>query len=249
MAEQNEQQLQWETPPPALHLLQEEVHVWRVSLAQSDASLAARFACLSSEEQQRARRFHFERDQRRYIISQSSLRQLIGWYVQLAPREVQFQHGQRGKPILLPEQHVPYRLTFNLSHSHEMAVYAFARNREIGVDIEHIRPVPDRDQIVKRFFAPAEQTSFFELPETLRTAAFFQCWTCKEAFIKALGDGLYYPLDQFVVAFAPGETARLLSVADHPEALTQWSLRAFAPAPDYTAAIVAEGQGWSLHCW
>jgi 4'-phosphopantetheinyl transferase len=245
-------EMSWDMPPATLSLSINEVHVWRVSLAQSALVLPTLEALLSPGELQRARRFHFERDQRRYIVSQGHLRLLLGQYLKREPRQIEFCQGTRGKPALAASSltpDAPGDLRFNLSHSHELALYAFAWNREVGIDVEHIRPVADRDQIVRRFFAPQEQAVFFALPDDQRTEAFFQCWTRKEAFIKAIGEGLYHPLDHFVVAFVPGEPARLLDVTGHPEETGRWSVQALAPAPDYAAALFVDGQDWRLRCW
>lgn len=242
----------WETPSAQLSLPLNEVHVWRVSLQQTAVPLSALEALLSPAEQQRAHRFHFERDQRRYIVSQGGLRILVGRYLKIGPRQIEFSQGARGKPALAASSltpDAPGELRFNLSHSYEVALYAFAWNRDLGIDVEHIRPVADTDQIVRRFFAPQEQAVFFALPDDQRLGAFFQCWTRKEAFIKALGEGLYYPLDQFVVAFAPGEPARLRDITGHPEEIKRWSMQALTPAPDYAAALVVDGQDWHLRCW
>lgn len=242
----------WEIPPADLTLCVNEVHIWRVSLQHTAIPLPALEALLSPTEQQRAHRFYFERDQRRYIVSQGHLRLLSGRYLSRDPAQIEFRQGARGKPALAASLLTPDGsgdVRFNLSHSHDIVLYAFARNREVGIDVEHFRSVGNMEHIVRRFFAPQEQAVFFALPDAQRPDAFFHCWTRKEAFIKALGEGLHYPLDRFVVAFAPGEPARLLDVTGHPEEINRWSMQALTLAPDYAAALVVEGQDWRLRHW
>nr|ASV46661.1 hypothetical protein [uncultured bacterium] len=140
-------------------------------------------------------------------------------------------------------------IRFNVSHSGEMALYAFARGRELGVDVEEVRRMEDGLHIAERFFSQAEVAVFRSLPEEIRDDAFFNCWTRKEAYIKAVGEGLSFPLHVFDVSLAPGEPARLLASRD-PQQAERWSLRGLPdPAPGYRAAIVVEGEGWDLACW
>jgi 4'-phosphopantetheinyl transferase len=242
----------WDTPPIDITLSQNEVHVWCVSLDQPASHVHSLTHVLSENEQKRAERFHFDRHRRRYIVSQGSLRTILGRYLDLAPEQIVFSRGVRGKPALKATQHATVeegRLQFNTSHSHELALYAIARGREVGIDIEHIRPMSDAEQIVKRFFSDQERTVFQSLAPDQKLPAFFTCWTRKEAFTKARGEGLYRPLDQFVVSFSPGEPARLLSFEEDPQETSRWSFHSLTPAPGYTAALVVEGQSWRLSCW
>lgn len=239
----------WDEPPDEVTLPKDEVHVWCVSLDQPAARIQALFHTLSPKEQTRAERFHFERDRRRFIASQGHLRMLLARYLYIVPEYIEFHHGTRGKPVLKETGTARTTLKFNLSHSHELALYAITRNREVGIDIEHIRPVSDAAQIVKRFFSPQEQRIFCSLPPEQHIKAFFNCWTRKEALIKAKGEGLYHPLDQFSVSFAPGEPARLLHVENDPQETARWSLQELTPAPGYVAALAVEGHSWRLRCW
>jgi 4'-phosphopantetheinyl transferase len=170
----------------------------------------------------------------------------------MAPEYIEFRHAARGKPAL-KETGSPgieaAKLKFNLSHSHELALYAITQSREVGIDIEHMRPMPDAAQIVERFFSLQERRTFHALPPEQQNEAFFTCWTRKEAFIKAKGEGLYHPLDQFSVSLVPGESARLLHVEKEPLEITHWSLRALTPTPGYVAALAVEGHSWQLRCW
>jgi 4'-phosphopantetheinyl transferase len=140
-------------------------------------------------------------------------------------------------------------LRFNLSHSHSLALYAITHQRELGVDLEFIRPEVVEEPIAERFFSAAEVAALRALPASIQPEAFFNCWTRKEAYIKARGEGLTIPLDAFEVSLAPEEPAALLSVNGDPAEAARWSLQALAPGPGYVAAVAVEGQDWQLRCW
>jgi 4'-phosphopantetheinyl transferase len=164
----------------------------------------------------------------------------------LAPEAVRFRYGPRGKPMLDAEDGL---LRFNLSHSGDLALVAVSLGRDIGVDVERVRPDRDLERIATRFFSAAEVAALLALPRAERAGAFYRCWTRKEAYIKALGDGLAIPLDSFDVAFAPGATAALLaSRLDSAEA-RRWSMAALEPGPGYAGAMVVEGDGWTMRCY
>jgi 4'-phosphopantetheinyl transferase len=136
-----------------------------------------------------------------------------------------------------------------LAHAQGLALYAVAIDREVGIDLERSRPIPDAEEIAERFFSNREKTALLSVPSGQRHEAFLNCWTRKEAYIKAVGDGLACPLDRFEVSLKPGEPARLLSVEGDPREALRWCLRELTPAPDYNAAIAVEGHGWHLACW
>jgi 4'-phosphopantetheinyl transferase len=203
---------------------------------------------LSADEQTRAERFYFPRDQQRFIIARGLLRVILSRYLGMEPGDLRFCYNPHGKPALAPECGRE-RLRFNLSHSHEHVVYAVTREREIGIDLEHVRvDLADRD-IAARYFSPREAAALAALPPELQRLAFFNCWTRKEAYIKASGQGLLIPLHQFDVSLAPGEPAALLSTQWNPQEAGRWSLRALTPGPDYVAALAVEGHHWQLRCW
>jgi 4'-phosphopantetheinyl transferase len=193
---------------------------------------------LSEDERQRAGRFAFERDWRRYIVSRGRLRQLLAERLGITPHAVRFVYGRRGKPALAPAPGISLR--FNVAHSGELALYAFAEYREVGVDVEAVRGLPDADAIAARFFSRREYEDYSALAPLYRRRAFFSCWTRKEAYIKALGDGLYHPLDAFDVSLAPGEPARILRVEEAPGETCGWEIESLVPAPGYIAAVVVE---------
>ncbi|MGD2016322.1 MAG: 4'-phosphopantetheinyl transferase superfamily protein [Desulfobacterales bacterium] len=140
-------------------------------------------------------------------------------------------------------------LQFNLAHSKEIALYAFTCNREIGVDLEYIRDMPDAEKIALTTFSPLENKTLQSLPQSHRQEAFFNCWVRKEAYIKAIGDGLYHALDRFDVSLAPGEPARLLSVEGSAEQASCWFMKSLTPADGYVAALAVKGSDFCFSYW
>jgi 4'-phosphopantetheinyl transferase len=196
-------------------------------------------ALLSEDERQRASRFAFDRDRRRFIVARSRLRQLLGMQLAVRPESVALVYGERGKPALA-RSFASADLRFNVSHAADVAVYAFTLGRAIGIDVEALRMIPDADEIAARWFSPRENEAYLSLDPRDRPLGFFNCWTRKEAFIKALGDGLSYPLDRFDVSLAPGEPARILRVDGTTEDHCGWTLHCFSPGPGLIGAIVAQ---------
>lgn len=238
----------WKIPPPDLALAKDDVHLWSLDLDQSVESAQALALVLSPDEIQRAGHFYFEKDRRRFIIGRAWLRMLLGKYLHMKPEEVRLFYGKYGKPQVA-EMDPGDVLHFNLSHSQDLALYAFTLNREIGVDVEHIHQLPEEDQIVAYFFSHKERAMFCKLPADQQHMMFFKSWTQKEAYLKAIGEGLSRSLDSITVSLVPNEPARLLQVKGEPEEHLRWSLQTFKPAPDYMAALAVEGQNWNLACW
>jgi 4'-phosphopantetheinyl transferase len=203
---------------------------------------------LSQDEQVRAGRFRARRDRERYIVAHGLLRAILGLYLKTRPEQIGLRSGPFGKPALCPEQSGA-ALRFNLSKSHGLSLFAFARGRELGVDLERIRPRLADGQVAGRFFSPREAALLQALPKEAQAEAFFNCWTRKEAYIKAKGAGLSLPLDQFEVSLTPGGPAALLSARWDPQEAARWSLRALTPASGYAAALAVEGHSWRLRCW
>ena len=239
----------WTPPPRNLALGDDEVHVWCANVALAAAVQLPWLAqLLSDDERRRAARFYFERDRARFSAARGLLRSLLGGYLGVEPTQLVFTYALHGKPMLA-ELPVPSDLQFNLAHADELAVYAFTRRRRLGVDIELIRHIPDADQIARRFFSIREQKRLAALSPGEKEISFFNCWTRKEAYVKALGEGLSRPLDQFDVTLAPGEPAQLLAVANSPEEPGRWSFQESAPARGYVGALAVEGRDWRLSRW
>jgi 4'-phosphopantetheinyl transferase len=221
------------------------VHVWRASLNQPAAMLTAFKQILAADELERAARFHFQKDRDHFITARALLKLILASYLGREPEQVRFSFNEYGKPAVADSETV----RFNLSHSRDLVIYAVARNRELGLDLEYIRDDFDTAQIAMQFFSRREVEALGTLPPELQAEGFFRCWTRKEAYIKARGHGLSLPLDQFDVSLTPNEPAQLLSVAGDAEELSCWSLREIAPGPGYMAAIAVEGSDWQLNCF
>ncbi|MCA9945464.1 MAG: 4'-phosphopantetheinyl transferase superfamily protein [Anaerolineales bacterium] len=238
----------WPLSPAGPSLPQEEIHVWVASLNRPQVQLNQFWQHLAEDEQARANRFYFDHDRAHYIVARGLLRQLLGSFLQLPARQIAFVYGEHGKPELAAELAIS-GLRFNISHAQGVALLAFARQREVGVDIEQVRPLEDGEQIAERFFSANEVAVFTAVPPEQKPQAFFNCWTRKEAFIKVIGEGLSCPLDSFDVTLKPGDPAELLQVKGSREAATRWKLENLNPATGYAGAVIAEGQEWQLRTW
>ena len=224
----------WTEPPESPSLQKGEVHVWRISLEQPADALERYRRTLEANELERAGRFYFDKHRRHFIVGRGFLRDVVARYLATAPETLRFGYGEYGKPSLTGEQ----SLRFNLSHSHEVALLAVAREVELGVDVEHVRADFATGDIARRFFSRAEVETFNSLTREEQVAAFFRCWTRKEAYIKAIGKGLSQPLDAFDVTLAPGEAAALLRAED--DDASRWALSDVYVGGDYAGALMVE---------
>jgi 4'-phosphopantetheinyl transferase len=227
-------------------LMDGEVVIWYASLDQPAAVLGELATVLSEEELTRAGRFHFKKHQDAFIAARGMLRFLLSWHTGIHPRDLQFHYTEYGKPTL-----AGLDFHFNLSHSGSIVLYALSPDRRVGIDIEQTRPLQDLDQIAKNYFSPQEYRQFCSLREDEKLTAFFRCWTRKEAFIKAIGEGISFPLQEFDVSLKPGYPAKLLHVRGSAQDAEGWSLHHLEILDGYAAAIVVEGskhtllqQGW-----
>lgn len=238
----------WRSPGESLILTNDEVHVWRAALDQDPSQINSLLRTLSEDEQARAERFYFQFDRERFIVARGALREILGVYLNRAAKSVSFRYGPHGKPALARDSG-GNAIHFNASHSHGVALYAITRGREVGIDLEFIRENLEIDELAERFFSQREIATLRELPVNLRKYAFFLCWTRKEAYIKARGEGLSLALDQFDVSLIPGEPAALLRTQADPDEALRWSLRELSIDPGYVSALAVEGCGWALSCW
>ena len=228
--------IRWKIPPSTLVLLDQEIHIWQASLDQLPATLARFSETLSEDEQTRARRFHFERDREHYIAGRGILRQVLGQYLGLAPEKVEFVYGDHGKPALPGDS----PLRFNLAHSNDRMLLAVTLRHEIGIDLEYLHLIPEADGIAKNYFTKAENKAMRSLPESQKLEGFFAHWVCKEAYLKALGDGLAKPLEAFEVLPTIRKPQGLLKVADQPEESKRWHFQVLRPMDGYIAALAVE---------
>jgi 4'-phosphopantetheinyl transferase len=240
------------TPSPAgsFQLASDEVHSWSASLDVPPETSARLYATLTCDERNRSSRFRFKRDQQRFIVAHGVLRDVLGRYLRTNPGEITFSYNAFGKPELSPV--FCSRLKFNLSHSAGLALIAIAADSNVGVDLECIGVQSDYAEVARRFFSAVEIDHLHALPSHLYAEAFFNCWTKKEAYLKARGEGLSIPLNSFSVplttypAHAPADLYR----APHDSVpARRCSLYTLQPAPGYIGALAIEGGGWRLRQW
>jgi 4'-phosphopantetheinyl transferase len=216
------------------------VHVYQVSLDPSEVPLSRLEPILAPDEREWARRLRFDRDRARYIVGRLWLRWLLSVHVDARPAEMRFRSGEHGKPALAPP-HDDGGLHFSASYSGDIALFALARNIEVGVDVERVRADVDVEQIAASFFARDEREALNRLAPGARVRAFFTCWTRKEAYVKALGTGLSLPLDSFDVApgLDGGAVSEQWSIMGPAG---EWSVRDVEVEAGYAAAIAVEGR-------
>jgi 4'-phosphopantetheinyl transferase len=238
----------WHLPVPEFMVSSAEVHVWRAALDLPLSCVEHLQRLLSADELQRAARFHFPRDRRRFSVARGVLRDILSRYLGVPAAALEFCYSAYGKPALAAGA-AQEGLRFNISHAHEMALFAITHGHEVGVDIEYLHRTIACEEIAERFFSARERASLRAIPAEMKHQAFFNCWTRKEAYIKAHGEGLSLPLDQFDVSLAPDEPAALLATRGDPRDALRWSLQALTPGPGYVAALAVEAQDWQLTCW
>lgn len=237
----------WPSPPANLELETDQVHIWCASLDQPLSSVIQLTELLSEDEQKRANRFVFDKDRQHFIVARANLRLILSHYLKTEAHQLRFRYGPQGKPHLAGVY--GDSLYFNISHSHGLALFAIARDRTLGVDLELVRTLDDMDSIAKRFFSEEEYAVYRTLSSDEKSLGFFNCWTRKEAYIKAIGEGLSHSLTDFVVSIRPGQPAKLLHTQNHSKPPQDWSMTTLTPAFSYVGAIVVEGQKPQFSCW
>ena len=241
-------QANWVAPPHQPELGSDDVQIWSACLdVPADTHRLLR-ALLNPEERARADRFLQPVHRIHNAAGRGWLRSLLARYLEAAPQSIEFRFNEHGKPSLAGI-HESSRLRFNISHSHGFALFAFARDRELGVDLEKIRLDRSFQRIAERFFAPGETARLRSIPAAQQAQAFFECWTRKEAYIKARGKGLSLPLDSFQVEFGPGAAPALLQARGEPDAPARWALFDLEPFPEFAGAIAVERPLRKLYCW
>ena len=228
-------------------LAQGDVHVW---LAKIDCDPVLRGAfqdVLSPDELHKAACFHFPRDRARYICARGQLRVLLGRYLGIEARRVRLRYNRFGKPYLDGED--AGRLYFNVAHTRGVALYALRAAAEVGVDIEYMSREVEFAGIARQFFSAQEYAALSALPPSLQRRAFFNAWVRKEAYVKAVGQGLSIRLSDFSVSLAPGQPAGLLAIGDAERAHERWRLQALDVPSRYVAAVATEGDALRLRCW
>src|SRR5690348_3860554 len=232
----------WCEPPEALSLATGEIHVWRLELDQPERVLTRFRRTLDADELARAGRFHFEKHRRHVVAGRGWLRYVLARYLEARPEKLRFKYGPFGKPALVHDE-----LRFNMSHSNGVALLAVAEDRELGVDVEHVRADFASEEIARRFFSPVEVAAFNALQQEEQVTAFFRCWTRKEAYIKAIGRGLSEPLDAFDVTLAPGEAATLLRASGQD--VSRWLMFDLDAGEGYAGALLVEAPVSQIRLW
>jgi 4'-phosphopantetheinyl transferase len=234
----------WSSPPDLLDLQPHEVDIWRTHVDLSPDVLEQLKVTLSTEEKERAARFHFPADRDRFIAAHGCLRDVLARYLHCRPEQLRFTVNDYGKPALND-----HKLEFNLSHSDDFALVAITREHKVGVDLERIRPGISSDVIAQQYFSKAEVAELENLALKQREFAFFLCWTRKEAYIKAQGLGLSLPLESFDVSLTPNEPALLRATHTDPQEAARWTLLSLEIDPRYAAAVAVDGQDLELRLW
>ena len=216
-----------------------EIRVWFAFLDRSVSVIRRLEKTLSEDERARAGRFHFRKDKERFVAGRGILRTILGRFFGVCPSQLQFRFGENGKPAVV-ETYGRDAIGFNVSHSEGLGAFAFTIGREIGVDIEYIRKFTEMDQMAHYLFSPSEIGLFQKLSERNKVNAFFRCWTRKEAFLKAIGKGLSWGLEQVEVSFAADEPARLRKIQGDERAASRWSIMELSPPVNFSASLAVE---------
>jgi 4'-phosphopantetheinyl transferase len=228
-----------------LELTDDEIHIWFAVLDQPESEISCFIQTLSEDELIRARRFHFQKDRDWFIARHGILRIILGCYLGVKASELQFYHGKAGKPAI-SETFGKGTIHFNISHSDRVALFAFARSHEIGVDIERIRDIPELELIVEQFFSEREKSIYHALPQEKKRESFFNSWARKEAFIKAIGEGLSWPLDKVDVTPVPIEGHSLLAIEGDPRGVPDWSIQTLMLASEHAGAFAINRKNFTL---
>jgi 4'-phosphopantetheinyl transferase len=232
----------WSSFPPNRFLLKDEIHVWLAGLENADICLESCGDCLSSAERDRAARFKFARDRKRYLIAHGALRSILAMYLGVDAAAIDFDSGPAGKPKLA-RNFASSDVEFNLSHSGEVALIAVTRGEEIGVDVERIREDFAFKPIAQRFFTANEVAALQDLPVNLQREAFYKCWVSKEALLKAKGTGLSGSLDEVQIVLTTGPGVCVTFAAG------EWSLTELSPIGGYAAALAAKKLDCRPQCY
>ena len=241
-------ELQWGRTIPEKLMLSNEVHVWRVFLDSLEFEVESLLGILSVDELERAKRFHFERDKKRFIVSRGILRNILSYYLGISPQKIIFEYTSQGKPVIASKPgEVPYR--FNLCHSGELALYAVSPGRNIGVDTERVRDDVSVDQVSQKFYSHDEISALENTYEKDRSRLFFQYWTRKEALLKATGEGISFPMDKCDVSLISGSVLSPVILSGNNEEGSRFYVQDLFPGNGYVAAIAIDNSNCNISCW
>lgn len=228
-----------------LSLQPDEAHVWSVSKCEHENRVQAYWDILDETERDRAMKFRFLKDRLCFIIARGVLRNLLATYIYVSPEDITFSYGYNGKPYIDHKSDIQ----FNVSHSGDTIILGFVQKYDIGIDVEHTKRPVEVEKVARCFFSNEEISSLLSLDPTYHTQAFYNCWTRKEAFIKALGSGLAFPLDQFVVSLDSTKEATLIDTKWDAKEKEKWVLQSMEPQQDYIGAISIKGTIDIIQTW
>jgi len=236
----------WQQTPKTLDLSSDHIDIWLCHLKDLSKNIDEFYSLLAKDERERADKLKIEDKRKQYIITRGSLRQRLGSLTNLEPKDFVFEYMEHGKPVLANDPRYA-DITFNISHSNDFSLIAITLKQVIGIDIEKINPDSDHQQLVTRFFSMVEQSEFQALPEKIKAKAFCACWTRKEAFIKAVGDGVSYGLDNFDVSIDPENQSSKINL--HQDSDETWSVHHLPINDDYIGCLVSNSDDVNVRCW
>ncbi|MEP7279706.1 MAG: 4'-phosphopantetheinyl transferase superfamily protein [Bacteroidota bacterium] len=236
----NNYESQWQQAIPGELIYSNQVHIWRACLDLAEPQMKGILEILSTDEVQRAGRFRFEKDKKRFIAARGILRQILAGYLKMTAQQLRFEYTSFGKPVLAKNSDFD-NIYFNLSHSDAYALYAFTRHRNVGIDIELIRNDAAVYQIAQKFFSPGEVSSLESTNKNKLHDIFFQYWTRKEAIVKAKGEGISSPLEKVNVSLIDGKVLSPVLLPGDGNENRSWYVKDLFPCAGYVAAIAVEG--------
>lgn len=217
-----------------------EIHIYQTYLDKPPSEIDNFRKILSQDELQKADRYKFDSDRNNYITCRAILRNILSQYSDFSPDEIIFSYTDKGKPYLNGNE-----IKFNLAHTNSYAAYAIIKEKEVGIDLEYVRRIPDALKIASRYFSSAEINELKEISETELDRAFLNCWTRKEAFIKATGDGLSYPLADFSISLN-SDLPEILYIKGKLSEIKEWSLYNVKVESDYVSSLAVMSKGMKL---
>ena len=230
-------------------LEEDTIHVWRIWLAESKERIRSFRELLSDAEREQAERFLFDEHRHRFTVGRAQLRRILGSYIDVDAVQVDFRYTNLGKPYFAEGVSDPH-LEFNFTNSNDCALLAITYRTELGIDIEKIREMTNMEGLARRFFAQPEIDVIVQEPSELRRQEyFFRCWTRKEAFLKAIGTGLTFPLGNVCVSVADTEPVRIQWIQDRAEEAGRWELAHLMPSAGYVGALARQSSGEQLLSW
>lgn len=240
--------MQWQSYKNFPELSNDQVHIWRINLKQNFQQIPALTKLLNLKEQDRAERFKVKKAKNNFIIARGVLRLLLAKYLCITPKEIVFKQNSYGKPLLNCEP-----IKFNISHANDYALFIFAKNYHVGIDVESVRNDFDFIAIAQKFFSQQEIAALLNIPQEQQIQAFFNCWSRKEAFIKGIGTGIFFALDKFAVEVCNKTSGKLKLDIDEEKLFelqsVNWSLEALNPGNGHVGAFAVSGQNYVANCY